>query len=69
MNNAVYSKTIENLRNRINVRLVSNKKDCFKWTSKLSYMSQKIFGNDLVGIRTSRVTLTHNKPACDGIYN
>ena len=69
MNNAVYSKTIENLRNRINVRLVSSKKDCFKWTSKLSYMSQKIFGNDLVGIRTSRVTLTHNKPACGGIYN
>lgn len=69
MNNAVYSKTIENLRNRINVRLVSNKKDCFKWTSKLSYMSQKIFGNDLVGIRTSRVTLTHNKPACGRIYN
>ena len=66
MNNAVYSKTIENLRNRINVRLVSNKKD---WTSKLSYMSQKIFGNDLVGIRTSRVTLTHNKPACGRIYN
>ena len=69
MNNAVYGKTIENFRNRINVRLVSNKKDCFKWTSKLSYMSQKIFGNDLVGIRTSRVTLTHNKPACGGIYN
>ena len=64
MNNAVYSKTIENLRNRINVRLVSNKKDCFKWTSKLSYMSQKMFGNDLVGIPTNRVTLTHNKPAC-----
>ena len=26
MNNAAYRKTMENLRNRINVRLVSNKK-------------------------------------------
>ena len=40
INNAVYGKTIENL-NRIDVRLVSNKKDYLKWTSKPRYMSQK----------------------------
>ena len=34
MNNSVYGKTIENLRHRIDVRLVSNKKDYPKWTSK-----------------------------------
>ena len=34
MNNTVYGK------NRIDVKLVSNKKDYLKWTSKLSYMSQ-----------------------------
>ena len=43
MNNAVYGKTMENLRNRIDVKLVSNKKDYLKWTSKPSYMSYKIF--------------------------
>ena len=43
----VYSKTMKNLRNRIDVSLVSNEKDYFKWTSKPSYMSQKIFYNNL----------------------
>ena len=28
MNNAIYRKTIGNLRNRINVKLVSNEKKC-----------------------------------------
>ena len=40
-NNTVYGKEIENLRNRIDVKLVSNKKGYLKWTSKPIYMSQK----------------------------
>ena len=42
MNNVAYEKTKENLRNRIDVKLVSNKKDYLKWTSKPSYMSHNI---------------------------
>ena len=41
---------MENLRNRIDVKFVSNKKDYSKWTSKPSYMSHKISDNDLVAI-------------------
>ena len=40
-----------------------------KWTSKSSYMSRKIFGNDLVAIHKSKVTLTLKKPAYIGKYN
>ena len=48
---------MENLRNKIDARFVSNRKDCLKWTSKPSYISQNLFDNDLVVIRKSRVTL------------
>ena len=45
MNSAIYGKTMDNLRNRIDVRILSYKKDCLKWKSKLRKMSQKIFDN------------------------
>ena len=63
MNNAAYGKTMENLRSRIDVKLVSKKKDYLKWGFKPSYMSHKIFGNDLVAICKNEVTLTLNKLA------
>ena len=67
MNNAVYGETMEHLRNRIDVKVVSNKKDYLKWTFKPSYMSHKIFDNDLVAIRKNKVTLTLNKPTYIGM--
>ena len=63
MSNAVHRITMANLRNRIDVKLVSNKKIYLKWICKPSYMSHKIFDNDLVAIRKKKVTLTLNKPA------
>ena len=55
MNNAIYGKTMENLRNRIDVKLVSNKKEYLKWTSKPSYMSHKIFDIELVVIHKNKL--------------
>ena len=63
MNNAVHRITMANLRNRIDVKLVSNKKIYLKWICKPSYMSHKIFDNNLAAIRKKKVTLTLNKPA------
>ena len=63
MNNAVYIKAMENLRSRIDLKLVNNENDYLKWTSKPSYMSQKILDNNLVAIRKRKVKLALNKPA------
>ena len=41
MINSVYEKTMENLRKRINVRLVNNAKDFLKYTSKPTCITQK----------------------------
>ena len=66
MENVVDGKTMENLRKRIVEKLVSNKKDYLKWTSQPSYISHKIFANDLVVIRKNKVTLRPQKPAYIG---
>ena len=58
MNNTVYGKIMEFLRNRIDVRLASNEKYYLEWTSKPNYMSHKMFDNGLVAINKSKVTLT-----------
>ena len=63
MNNSIYGKAMENLRNRINVKLVNNEKDYSKCTSKPSYMSHEIFDNNLVTIGKSKLALQPNKPA------
>ena len=66
MENVVDGKTMENLRKQIVEKLVSNKKDYLKWTSQPSYVSHKIFANDLVVIRKNKVTLRPHKPAYIG---
>ena len=64
----IWKKTKENLRNRISVKIVSNKKEYLKWTSKPSYMSNKMFDKDLVMICKNKVTLMLNKPAYIGMW-
>ena len=41
---------MENLRNKIDIRFVSNDRDCLKSTSKPRYLSEKIFDNGLVAV-------------------
>ena len=54
MNSAIFEKATKILKNRIDVRPVNNEKGYSKWILNPSYMSQKIFVNDLVTIRKSK---------------
>ena len=58
---------MEKLRDRIDVKLVNNKKDYLKCASKLSYMSYKIFDNNLVAMCESKLALKLNKLAYIGM--
>ena len=62
MINSVYGKTMENLRKRINVRLVNNEKDFLTYTCRPTYTTNKIFGKDYAAIYEIKSVLILNKP-------
>ena len=62
MINSVYGKTIENLRKRINVRLVNNEKDFLKCTSRPTYITHKSFDENYAAIHEIKSVLILNKP-------
>ena len=63
MNNFVYGKQWKTYEIESMWKLWAKNNDYLKWTFKPSYMSGKIFDNDLVVIRKCKVILTLNKPA------
>ena len=67
MNNSVFGKTMENLCKRVDVRLVTNEKKLDKLTSKPTYVSSKIFNENLMAVHKVKETLTLNRPAYVGM--
>ena len=67
MNNSVFGKTMENLCKRFDIRLVTNEKKLLKLTSKPTYVSSKIFNENLVAVHKIKETLTLNRPAYVGM--
>ena len=61
MINSVYGKTMENLRKRINVRLVNNEKDFLKYTSRPTHITHKIFDKNYAAIHEIKPVLILNK--------
>ena len=64
--NSVYGKTMENLRKRINVRFVNNKKDFLKYTSKPTYVTHKLFNKNFATIHEVKQVLILSKPTYAG---
>ena len=67
MNNSVFGKTMENLRNRVDVRLVTDNKKLTKLTSKPTYERSKIFNENLVAVHKIKESITLNRPAYLGM--
>ena len=67
MNNSVFGKTMENLRKRVDIRLVTSKHKLLKLASKPTFVSSKIFNDNLVAVHKIKETLTLNRPAYVGM--
>ena len=62
MNNSVFGKTMENIRNRVNVKLVNNEEKARKLIAKPNYNSCKIFSENLISVHMKKTSLVMNKP-------
>ena len=67
MNNSVFGKTIENLLKQVDVRLVTNEKKLDKLTAKPTYLSSKIFNENLMAVHKVKEFLALNRPAYVGM--
>ena len=62
LNNAVYGKTMENIRKRMKIRIIKTSKDFLKYASRPTYISHIIFGKNVVAIHERPEELILNKP-------
>ena len=69
MNNSVFGKTMENLRNRVDVKIVRDWENdkIRKLLSSPSFDRFTIFGNDMAGIHMRKTKLVLNKPVYTGM--
>ena len=62
MNNAVFGKTMENIRKHRNIKLVNNEEEYLKNVMKPNFKSGTLLGPDLMGCEMGKVRVVMNKP-------
>ena len=67
MNNSVFGKTMENLRNRCSIKLVTTKDQLLKWGAKPTYKRSVIYNENLSAILRIKESLILNKPSYVGM--
>ena len=67
MNNSVFGKTMENIRNRVGIKLMNDKKQAEKLGAKPNFYHCNIFSKDLVAIHIKKTKLVFNKPVYLGM--
>ena len=67
MNNSVFGKTMENIRNRVDIRLVNSEAKAKKLAAKPNFKHCNIFDENLVAIHMKKTKLVFNKPVYLGM--
>jgi len=67
MNNSVFGKTMENIHNRVNIRLVNNKQSLKKCVAKPNFDHCTVFDENLVAVHMKKTELVFNKPVYHGM--
>ena len=62
MNNSVFCKTMENIRNRVDIRLVTREKDLKKLINKPQFVHRNIFSENLIAVHLRKSKIYYNKP-------
>ena len=67
MNNSVFGKTMENIRNRKDIHLVTSKKKALKLIAKPNFKHRTIFTENLVAVHMGKTKLVFDKPIYVGM--
>ena len=67
MNNSVFGKTMQNIRNRSVIKLVTDKIKAEKLAAKPNFKHCNIFNEDLIAIHMKKTSLTFDKPVYLGM--
>ncbi len=67
MNNSVFGKTIENIRNRVDIQLVNSEKKARKLAAKPNFEHCTIFDENLIAIQMRKTKLVFTKPVYLGM--
>ena len=67
MNNSVFGKTMENIRNRVDIRIKRDGKSAEKLPAKPNYERTTIFNEDLIAVHMKKTELVFNKPVYLGM--
>ena len=62
MNNSVFGKTIENIDNRVDIRLECDENKAIKYIAKPNYDRSTIFDENLIAIHMKKTKVYYNKP-------
>ena len=62
MNNAIFSKTMENIRKHRNTKLVTNRESYLKTVMKPNFESGVLSGENLMGYEMGKIKVLMNKP-------